>query len=327
MIDRRGFIAAMAGGVAVRPVLAWAQQPTKIARVGFLGPTSASPAASRLNGLKAGLAELGYVEGKNLVIEYRWAGGQYDRLPDLAVELVRSRVDVLVTQGTAAANAAKRASPTVPIVMAIAVDAVATGVIESLARPGGNVTGLTFFGPELYTKRLELLKQAMPRLARLAMVFNPTNPSFQTWFTEADSAAKAMKVELTRVEIRKIEEFEIAFEEMVRRRVAAFAITDDAFFNANLPRIADLAARKRLLSAGNREFAEAGGVVGYGHDSVALFHRAAFFVDKILKGARPADLPVERPTKFELIVNLWSARALGVTIPQALIGRADEVIR
>lgn len=326
-MDRRGFIAAMAGGVAARPFAALAQQPSKIARVGFLGPTSLSPAASRLNGLRAGLAELGWVEGKNLVIEFRWAGGHYDRLADLAVELVRSRVDVLVTQGTAAAQAAKRATPTIPIVMAIAVDAVATGIIESLARPGGNVTGLTFFGPELYAKRLELLKHAMPRLARLAVVFNPTNPSFRTWFAEVDAAAKAMKVELTRLEIRKVEEFEIAFEDMARRRVPAFAITDDAFFNANLARIADLAARKRLLSAGSREFAEAGGVIGYGHDSVALFHRAAFFVDRILKGARPADLPVERPTKFELIVNLWSARAVGVTIPQALIGRADEVLR
>jgi len=324
---RRAFIALVTGTVAAKSVVVRAQQTSRVARVGFLGPTSASSVARRLDGLRSGLAELGWVEGRGLVIEYRWADGRYERLPELAGELVRTKVDVLVVQSTPGILAAKQATSTIPIVMASATDAVATGLVESLARPGGNVTGLTFFGPELYVKRVELLKQAVPRLARAAMVFNPQNTSFRVWLQEVDEAARAMKVELTRVELRTPDELDNTFDGLVRRRVQAFAITDDALFNANPGRIADQAMKRRLLSAGNREYAEAGGMIGYGHDAVALYRRAAYFVDKILKGVRPADLPVERPTKFELIVNLKSAGVARISIPPAVIGRADEMIR
>jgi len=326
-MDRRTFIAAIAAGWAGAPSDVRAQQPAKAPRIGFLGPTSPRTVAGRLDALRAGLRDLGYVEGKSIGIEFRWAEGNYERLPSLAVELARLKVDVLVTQGTAAAIAAKQATTTIPIVMAIAVDAVATGIVASLARPGGNVTGSTFFGPELYGKRLELAKLMKPRLSKAAIVFNPANPSFTTWLKEVDGVAKSLKVELTRVETRRAEEFEAAFSAMSASHVGAFVVTDDALFNANLRRIAEIAAQKRLAALGSRELAEAGGLIGYGHDSFEMFRRAAYFVDRILKGARPADLPVERPTKFELVVNLKTAKALGLTIPQSLLGRADLVIQ
>ena len=326
-MNRRAFLAVVAGGFAGEPLAAGAQQPPKIPRIGFLGPTSASGMASRLEGLRAGLRDLGYEEGKNIVIEYRWAEGEYDRLPDLAAELVRLKVDVLVTAGTPGTLAAKRATTTVPIVMAASGNALAVGLVASLARPGGNVTGSTFFGPEVYGKRIELLKAALPRLTHVAVLFNPDNPTYALEFNAMEGVAKAMKVRLTPFEVRQPDEFDGVFTAMAQKRVDAVVITDDPLYNANATRVAGVAARRRLPSAGSKEFAEAGGLIGYGHNPRELYRRAAYFVDRILKGAKPGDLPVERPTRFDLVINLKTAKVLGLTIPQSLLGRADTVVQ
>ena len=280
-----------------------------------------------MEAFRAGLGDLGYTEAKNIVIEYRWAEGQYERLPGLAAELVRLKVDVLVTQGTPGTLAAKRATTTIPIVMASAADAVSTGLVASLARPGANVTGSSFFGAELYGKRIELLKAAVPRLTQVTILYNPDNPSFATEFKVIESLAKPVKVEVLPVGARKPDELGAAFTAMATGRAHGVVLIDDALFNANLAALADLATRRRVPSAGSKEFAVAGGLLGYAHDALELFRRAAYFVDRILKGAKPGDLPVERPTKFDLVVNLRTAKDLGLAIPQSLLGRADEVIR
>ncbi|MGH6804295.1 MAG: ABC transporter substrate-binding protein, partial [Methyloceanibacter sp.] len=274
----------------------------------------------------AGLRDLGYVEGKNIVIEFRWAEDKYDRLPELAAELVRLKVDVLVTHGTAGPLAAKRATTTIPIVIAHVGDAVATGLVASLARPGGNITGSTFFGPELSAKLLELIKEAFPRTRQVAVLLFPDNPANGPSLQAMEIAAKSLKVGLQPFEARGPKEFESAFSAMAKKRVDAVVITLGAMFQANPRAIADLAAKQRLPSIGFNEFAEAGGLFGYGANLVDLFHRAAYFVDRILKGTKPADLPVERATRFELIVNLKTAKAIGVTIPQTFLYRADRVI-
>jgi len=325
-MERRRFMEVIAGGLLAAPLAAEAQQPPKTPRIGFLGPTSASGMASRLEAFRAGLRDLGYVEGKNIVMESRWAEGNYDRLPDLAAELLRLKVDVLVTAGTPGTLAAKRATATVPIVMAASGNALARGLVASLARPGGNVTGSTFFGPELYGKRIELLKAAMPRLTHVAVPFDPANPALVSELNDLERVAKSMKVKMSRFEARQPDEFDGVFTMMARKRVEAVVITDESLYTANSARLADVAARRRLPSAGNKEFAEAGGLIGYAHDPRELYRRAAYFVDRILKGAKPADLPVERPTKFELVINLKTAKALGLTIPPSLLGRADAVI-
>jgi putative ABC transport system substrate-binding protein len=326
MMDRRVFLVAVAGGLGAMPLTARAQ-PQKVARVGFLGTGSAAGMASRVEALRVGLGEFGDVEGKNLVIEFRWAEGNYDRLSDLAAELVRLKVDVLVTSGAPGTLAAKRATSTIPIVMAVTGDAVAAGLVASLARPGGNVTGSTVFGPEHNVKRLDLLKTGIPRLARVAFLFNPDNPSSVTENKEIESAARSMKLEVSNFAARRPEEFDVAFNAMAKRQAGAVVVTDDAMLNSNSKRIAEIAGQKRLPSAGNTDLAEAGGLIGYGVNVSAMFRRAAYFVDKILKGAKPADLPVERATKFDLVINLKTAKALGLTMPPALLGRADEVIQ
>ncbi len=308
------------------PLVTQAQQAGKVWRIGFLSPGSASGQANRMDALRAGLRELGYVEGKNIVIEYRWAEGKYDRLPDLAAELVRLKVDILVTAGTPATLGAKQTTTTIPIVMAGTGDAVATGLVASLARPGGNITGSTDSVPELTAKLLELLKEVMPRTGRVAVLVNPDNPSHAPVFKAMEATARSLKVELHRVEIRGRNEFESAFAAMTKSRVDAIVVTTDSLFNANVRAIADLAARKQLPAAGTREFAEAGGSIGYGVNFPAVSRRAAYFIDKILRGAKPGDLPVEQPTKFELVINLKTAKALGLTIPPSLLLRADQVI-
>ena len=282
--------------------------------------------ASRVEALRAGLRDLGYVEGKNIVIEYRWADGKYDRLPDLAAELVRINVDVLVTSGTPGVRAAKQATTTIPIVMAASGDAVATGLVASLARPGGNITGSAFFSPELSAKRLELLKEAVPRVTQVAYLTSPENPVARANLKAMEITSKVLKVGLRPSEARGPNEFENAFAAMAKQQVNALAVGQDSTINANVGVIADLAARQRLPSIGPVEFAAAGGLIGYGHNSFALFRRAAYFVDRIFKGARPGDLPIEQPTTFELAVNLKTAKALGITIPQSILVRADRVI-
>jgi putative ABC transport system substrate-binding protein len=327
VVTRRAFIGTLAGGLLAAPLAAEAQPAGKVWRIGYLGSGSASGQGNRADALRAGLRELGYVEGKNIVIEYRWAEGKYDRLPDLAAELVNLKVDILVTAGTPGTLAAKQATTTIPIVMAGTGDAVATGLVSSLARPGGNITGSTDSVPELMAKQLELLKEIMPRTGRVAVLVNPGNLSRVPVLKAMETTAKSLKVELQKFEVREPNELETAFSTMAKSRVDAVVVTTDSLFNANVRTIADLAAKKRLLSAGTKEFAEAGGSIGYGLNFSAISRRAAYFVDKILRGAKPADLPVEQPTQFELVINLKTARALGLTVPPSLLGRADQVIQ
>ncbi len=329
MMDRRTFLSGISLTALSASLATEAQQQTeKVYRIGYLGNGSASAQAKRVESLRASLRDLGYVEGKNIVMEFRWAEGRLDRLPDLAAELVRLKLDVLVTAGTPGTLAAKQATKTIPIVMVGIGDAVATGVVASLARPGGNVTGSTDSVPELTAKLLELLKEIMPRTRRVAVLVNPDNiqkggPTSKTM----ESAAASLKVELQKFEARGPNEFESAFSGMTKSRVDAVLVPSDVIFNDNVGAVADLAAKKRLPSAGIKAFAEAGGLIGYGLNFPDMDRRAAYFVDKILKGAKPGDLPVQQPTKFELVINLKTAKALGLTIPQSLLIRADEVIQ
>ena len=323
---RRAFLIALGTYALAAPLASFAQQQPKVTRIGFLGPESASRYASRMEALRAGLRDLGYVEGKNLIIEFRWAEGKYDRLPDLASELVRSKVDVIVTGGTPGVLAAKRATTTIPIVMAASGDAIAHGLVVSLARPGGNITGSTFFSPELSAKRLELLKETMRRITQVAVLLNPDNTAIGPDFQAMQIAAKSMKMELQPFEARGPNEFDSAFSAMAKRRVDAVAIHQDPMLTANARAIANLAAKLRLPSIGGTEFAEAGGLIGYGANLPDLYRRAATYVDKILKGAKPAELPVEQPIKFELVINMKTANALGIKIPNSILLRATKVI-
>jgi putative ABC transport system substrate-binding protein len=283
--------------------------------------------AAWVEALRAGLRELGYVEGRSLSIEYRWADGHYERAPELAAELVRLKVEVLVTHGTPGTLAARGAAATIPIVMASAGDAVLSGLVASIARPGGNVTGTTFFNPELAAKRLELLKEALPRLNSAAVLSNPENPGIRGPIRAAmEPRAKALKVELHWVEVRGPTEFGKAFKTMEGRRVGGLVVLEDGMLNVNVQPLAALAAARHLPSIGIAEYAEAGGLMAYGVSFPEMYRRAAVFVDKILKGAKPGDLPIERPTKFELVVNLKTVKALGLTISPPLLQRADRVI-
>ena len=302
-------------------------QPVKVVRIGFLGPTSAASNAGRMEALRAGLRDLGYLEGKNLVIESRWAEGKFDRLPELAAELVRLNVDVILTAGSPGIRAAQNATATIPVVMVTSGDPVAFGFVASLARPGGNVTGSSNFSPELSAKRIELLKETLPRTQRVAVLFNPDNSINDRNLPAMEQTAKLLKIGLQRFEVREPGEFKNAFSKMTKHRVDAVALPEDDFLNANQNQIVELAAKHRLPSIGREVFAEAGGLIGYGVNIIDLYRRAAIFVDKILKGAKPADLPVEQPTKFEFVINLKTAKQIGMTIPQSVLFRADRVIR
>ena len=327
MITRRELLIVLGAGALAAPLASFAQQQTtKVFRIGFLGATSASSSASRVEALRAGLRDLGYVEGKNIVIEFRWAEGKYDRLPGLAAELVRLKVDVIVTHNTQTTRAAKNATTQIPVVMAGGGDPVAAGLIASLARPGGNITGSNNFSPELSAKRIELLKEAFPRTQRVAVLWNPDNLTGRPTLQVMETTAKSLKVELQPFEVRGPDEFKNAFSAMTKHRVDAVALLEEAILNTNASGIAELAAKHRLPSAGNKEFAEAGGLMGYGANILELWRRVAYFVDKILKGAKPGDIPVEQPTRFELVINLKTAKALGFTVPQSLLQRADKVI-
>jgi putative ABC transport system substrate-binding protein len=317
-------LAAVAFGA---PLAAFAQQKGKVWRIGFLGATSASGLAGRVEALRAGLRDLGYVEGKNIVIEYRWAEDKYDRLPELAADLVHLKVDVIVTHGNSGIIAAKNATSTLPIVMAASPDPVAMGLVASLARPGGNVTGMSGIAPETIAKRLELLVDAFPRTKQVAVLFHPDNPGYIRLVVPAmEVAAKSLKLELQQFAVRGPGDLDNAFAAMAKIRVDAVVTTDDPVLVANFGAIAKLAAKMRLPSIGLPEFAEAGGLMAYGADRLELFRRAAYFVDRILKGAKPADLPVEQATRFETVVNLKTAKALGITIPQSFLLRTDRVI-
>jgi len=323
---RRHLLVAFGVGALARSLPGFGQQRGKIYRIGFLGAGRAPAYAHRIDALRTGLRDFGYVEGKNLVIEYRWAEGHYDRLPQLAVEIVGLKIDVLVTHTTPGTRAARQASATLPIVMTDVLDAVGMGLVESLARPGGNITGSTLLGPQLNAKRLEMLKEALPRIRRVALLVNPSNPALATIRAEMEMAAKSGKVELREFEARQATDLEGAFQTMARIRVDAVIVTEDPVFTVNTGIIANLAINSRLPLAGFSEFATAGGLIGYGVNFPELYRRAAYFVDKIIKGAKPAELPVEQPTKFELVVNMKTAKALGIKIPQSILVRADKVI-
>ena len=321
-MERRTFALGLLGA----PLAARGQQSAKVARIGFLGTQSVSSLTSWVEALRAGLRERGYVDGVNIVIDYRCAEGNYDRLPELAAELVRLKVDVLVTHATPGTRAAKQATTTIPIVMAVSGDAVATGLIASLNQPSGNITGSTFFNPELCAKRLEILKETLPRAKRVALLLNPDNLMNAPNLQATELTAKSLMFDLQQFEARRPDEFENAFSAMVTKGVDAVALIDDPMLIANIKVIADLASKRRLPSIGFLELAETGGLVGYGVNFAETFHRAAYFVDRILKGAKPPDLPVERATKFVLIINREAAKALGLTIPQSMLARADKVI-
>jgi len=326
VVSRRTFLLALGLGSLAALTETLAQQQGKVRRIGFLGAISASGYASQVEGFRSGLRDFGYVEGKNLVVEYRWAEGRYERLPELVAELIRSKVDVIVTHGTPGTRAAKQATTTIPIVMAIVADPVATGIVASFARPGGNITGSTYSSPELNAKRLDLLKEVMPQITQAAVILNPNNPLIATHLKETEIVAKAIKVGLQRFEVRGPDEFEATISSVAKARINAAVVFEDPVLIANVARIAVLAAKQRLAASGNREFAEAGGLIGYGVNFPAIFRRAAYFVDKILKGARPGDIPVEQATRFELIVNQKAAKVLGIKIPQSILVRADRVI-
>ena len=325
-MKRREFITLLGGSAAAWPRVARAQQAAKIARIGFLGATSLSAVEDRLDRFRTGLRDLGYIEGQNILIDFRWAEGRYARLVEFAAELVRLKVDILATYGTPATLAAKQATTTVPIVMIVSGDAVATGIVSSLARPGANVTGSTFFSPELNAKSLELLKEAYPSASRIAVLVNPGNPVIAAEMQAMTLAAKSLKLELQPFEARQANEIDSMVSTVLKARFDALAVTDDSVFIGNAERVAEIATRNRLPTTGFVALARAGGLIGYGIELADLWYRGATFVDKILKGAKAADLPVEQPTKFVLALNVKTAKALGLEIPPALLARADEVI-
>jgi putative ABC transport system substrate-binding protein len=312
----------------IAPLASEAQPPAaKVYRIGILETTSHTLNAANVEAFKLGLKELGYAEGRNVAIEYRSADGRAERFPDLASELVRLNVDLIVTRGTPAALAAKNATNTIPVVMAAIGEPINTAVIATLAHPGGNVTGLSAVWAELEAKRMELLKETVRRVARVAAVFNMSNPAGQAAWREVDGAARALGIQPQLFDVRKPEDFTIAFGAAVRQHADAVTVGIEAITQANRRLIADLALKHRLPTIyPAREFVDAGGLLSYGANYPDLYRRAAGFVDKILKGARPADLPVEQPTKFELVINLKTAKALGLTIPPSLLLRADHVI-
>jgi putative ABC transport system substrate-binding protein len=328
-VNRRTFLGAIPLAVVTAPLAAEAQQAAKIARIGYLAPALA--AGPVLEAFRQGLRDLGYVEGRNLVIEYRAAEGKFERLPALAAELVALKVDVIVAPPTVAALAAQQATKTLPIVFIGVADPVASGLVTSLARPGGNVTGSSNLTPELVGKCLEQLTQAVPGVSRVAVLWQPGALGERTekdMLKEADVAARALGVRLQFVEARGPADIDRAFSDMTRARASALTVLTSAMFINERRRLADLAANNRLPAVYTwREFVDAGGLMSYGPNLADLFRRAVTYVDKILKGAKPGDLPVEQPTKFELVINLKTAKALGLTIPQSVLGRADVVIQ
>jgi putative ABC transport system substrate-binding protein len=325
-VHRRNFIRAVVGSVAW-PLVAKAQQPAgKLFRVGFVGLPTADSLPKRPEAFRSGLRDLGYEEGRNVIIEFRWADEHYERLPALFAELIRLDVDVIVTHGTPGVLAAKRATTKIPIVIAASGDAVASGLVSSLANPGGNVTGLTYFNPELAAKRLELFKEMLPDLTEVGVLTNSANPFFEAIAPAMRLTAQPLKLALHKFGVDGPVELESAFAAMKAKQVGAVVVLDDATLIANASVAAKLALQHHLPSSGWPDFALAGGLMAYGVDFPDLFRRAATFVDKILKGAKPADLPVERSTKFEMVINLRTAKALGLSVPLPLIARADEII-
>jgi ABC-type uncharacterized transport system substrate-binding protein len=327
---RRAFIGTLAGGLLAAPLAARAQQAAKVYQLGLLGGSPPNSPGGRVawEGFFQGMRELGYVEGQNILVEGRFYGDHTERLPALAADLVRIKVDVIVAGTAPAPEAAQRATSTIPIVMAAHNNPVGSGLVASLAKPGKNVTGLSTLGPELAGKRLQLLKEVIPGVSRVAVLSNPTDTSQANLLRDTQVAARSLKVRLQVLGARVPSDFAGAFSAMTKERAGGVIIITSSMFYDQRTRIAELAARSRLPAIYSaKDFAEAGGLMAYGVNLGESFRRAATYVDKILKGARPADLPVEQPTKFDLVINLKAAKALGLTIPPSLLQRADEVIQ
>jgi len=327
---RRAFLGTLAGSLLATPLAAEAQQAAKVARIGFL-VTNLAASPRWTEAFHQGLRDLGYIEGRNVVIETRDAEGKPERFPALAAELVALKVDVIVAPPTAAAVAAKQATKTIPIVFAAAADPVASGLVTNLARPGGNVTGLSILASDLVGKSLEQLTQAVPGVSRIVVLWQPGSLGERTekeMLKGADVAGRALGVRLQIVEARGPADFDRAFSEMTRARAGALTVLGSPMLNSERTRLVDLAAKNRLPAVYPwREFVDTGGLMSYGANLADNYRRAAIYVDKILKGTKPGDLPVEQPTKFELVINLKTAKALGLTIPPSLLGRADEIIQ
>jgi putative tryptophan/tyrosine transport system substrate-binding protein len=314
--------------VAAQGIIAEAQQPKKVLRIGLLSGASPSTNVPRHEAFRQGLRELGYIEGQNIAIEYRYAEGKRDHYPELAAELVRLKVDIILTAGPGPTRAAKAATSTIPIVMAQDSDPVADGFVASLARPGGNITGLSTFAPELGGKRLEILREVVPKLARVGVLGDSTFRGNEPVMREMELAAKAFKVQLQYLDVPEPKDIGTAFRSASEGRADAVLTLTSAILSTHRAQIIDLATKNRLPAVyHNSQFVEAGGLMSYSANLTDLFHRAAVFVDKILKGAKPADLPVEQPTKFEFIINLKAAKQIGLTIPSNVLVRADKVIR
>ena len=327
-MKRLPLIVTLALGTLLAPLAADAQQAGKVARIGYVGVSSASAVPHADEAFRHGLRDLGYVEGQNIAIEYRWAEGQLDRLPDLAAELVRLKVDVIVASSTPTALAAKNATRTIPIVFVTAGDPVGSGLVAGIARPGGNITGLSLLAPEIVAKQLQLLKEAVPQASRVAVLSNPANPYTALMVKETEAAARSLGMWVQLLGVRGADAFDSAFSAVTKGRASALFVLFDPFLFAHRTRIAEFANKNRLPAMyPHREYAETGGLMAYGADIRDNFRRAATYVHKILTGTKPADLPVEQPTKFELVINLKTAKALGLTIPQSVLIRADEVIQ
>ena len=324
-----GIILILTFGLLAAPLAADGQQPPKVPRVGYVFSFTASEGRHLWEACRQGLRELGYVEGQNLALEPRWAEGRYERLAGLVAELLRLKVDVMVVAATPGNLVAKAATNTTPIVMVAVADPVKSGLVASLARPGGNFTGLSLLTPELSGKRLQLLTESLQKVSRVAVLMNPGNPSNVTFFLEETQvAARVLGIKLQPLEVRNPEEFEQAFEAAARGRAGALLAFDDPVIHSYRKRIVALAAKRRLPAMyGTTEFVDDGGLMSYGSNRSDLYRRSATYVDKILKGAKPADLPVEQPTRFELVINMKTAKALGITFPQTILVRADQVIQ
>ena len=327
MMDRRTFLCGLTLGPFAAPLAAEAQQAGRVPRIGFISMRLGPSDNAQLDGFRQGLRDLGYLEGRNVVLEIRYAGDRFEKLPDLAAELVRLKVDVIVTQSGVAGIAAKEATQTIPIVMASSGDAVRQGLVVSLARPGGNVTGLTMISPELSQKRLELLRELFPKLSRVGVLWCASGAVADTEWTETLAAADILKVKLSSLEVRGPQDLASAFVSAARQRLEAIIVFDCSLLHPSAARITELSMKNRLPALYPYSiYIAAGGLMSYGPDLRDAAHRAAAYVDKILKGAKPADLPVEQPTKFEFVINLKTAKALGLTIPPSLLQRADEII-
>jgi len=328
MNNRRRLLVALSASALVATLASFAQPQDKVWRIGMLENRSAVLNAANVDAFRQGLQELGYKEGQNFEIVYRSSDGRDEQFRGLASELVRLKVDLIVTRGTPAALAAKSATRTIPVVMAASGDPVGAGLIASLGHPGGNVTGLSLFNVEIYAKRVELLRELIPRLTRIAGLFNMSNPVLPLQWKEVERAARSLGIQPQLIDVRRAEDLPPAFVAAAQQHAEALIVALDGVTQGNLRLIAELAAKQRLPSIYvAKEYADFGGLITYGPSELHMYYRAAAFVDKILKGAKPADLAVEQPTEFEVVVNLKTAKALGLTIPQSLLLRADEVIQ